>query len=129
MSTANMARWAHTHNIPLRPRGGGSHNAALRTADEATAAPAVLRGALTSPQAWQRLERFVAALRHPLEEAANALGASQSAPTTQITRLERDLGQPLLERAERGRSMRPTPFGKRVVAAAREILAEEKTRH
>ncbi|WP_326611417.1 TniQ family protein [Streptomyces scopuliridis] len=30
MSTANMARWAHTHNIPLRPRGGASHNTALR---------------------------------------------------------------------------------------------------
>ncbi|MET9656124.1 hypothetical protein [Streptomyces sp. NPDC006510] len=22
MSTTNMTRWAHTHNIPLRPRGG-----------------------------------------------------------------------------------------------------------
>jgi hypothetical protein len=25
MSTANMARWAHIHQIPLRPRGGASH--------------------------------------------------------------------------------------------------------
>lgn len=30
MSTANMARWAHIHKIPLRPRGGGSHKTALR---------------------------------------------------------------------------------------------------
>ncbi|WP_231976000.1 helix-turn-helix domain-containing protein [Streptomyces sp. 3214.6] len=129
MSTANMARWAHAHNIPLRPRGGGSHNAAFRTADQATAAPVVLREALTSPHAWQRLERFVAALRYPtIGEAAKALGTTQPALTTQITHLERDLGQPLLERAERGRAMTATPFGKRVVAAAREILAEEKTR-
>jgi hypothetical protein len=33
MSTANMARWAHTHKIPLRARGGASHDAALRAAD------------------------------------------------------------------------------------------------
>jgi hypothetical protein len=30
LSTANMARWAHLHQIPLRPRGGGSHDSALR---------------------------------------------------------------------------------------------------
>lgn len=120
---------AALNNIPLRPRGGGSHNAALRTADQATAAPVVLREALTSPHAWQRLERFVAALRYPtIGEAAKALGTTQPALTIQITHLERDLGQPLLERAERGRAMKATPFGKRVIAAARELLAEEKPR-
>jgi hypothetical protein len=35
MSTANMARWAHFHQIPLRPRGGASHDSALRTIDQA----------------------------------------------------------------------------------------------
>lgn len=30
MSTANMARWAHLHQIPLRPRGGASHDSFLR---------------------------------------------------------------------------------------------------
>ncbi|MEU8830249.1 TniQ family protein [Streptomyces sp900116325] len=34
MSTANMARWAHIHNIPLRGRGGASHDAALRVPDK-----------------------------------------------------------------------------------------------
>lgn len=29
MSTANMARWAHVHQIPLRPRGGASHGSSL----------------------------------------------------------------------------------------------------
>jgi hypothetical protein len=33
MSTANMARWAHLHQIPLRPRGGASHDSFLRTID------------------------------------------------------------------------------------------------
>ncbi|MGE5289917.1 MAG: TniQ family protein [Micromonosporaceae bacterium] len=32
MSTANMARWAHLHQIPLRPRGGASHDSFLRGA-------------------------------------------------------------------------------------------------
>ena len=31
MSTANMARWAHFHQIPLRPRGGASHDSFLRS--------------------------------------------------------------------------------------------------
>ena len=37
MSTANMARWAKTHAIPMRGRGGGSHTARLnirRTAEQ-----------------------------------------------------------------------------------------------
>jgi hypothetical protein len=33
MSTANMSRWAHHHQIPLRPRGGAGHNSSLRTID------------------------------------------------------------------------------------------------
>lgn len=33
MSTANIARWAHLHQIPLRPRGGASHDSFLRTID------------------------------------------------------------------------------------------------
>lgn len=36
MSPANMARWAHAHEIPLRPRGGGSHNTALHAMDQTT---------------------------------------------------------------------------------------------
>jgi AraC-like DNA-binding protein len=59
MSTANMARWAHLHQIPLRPRGGASHDSSLRTIDQATDLPAPLAKALTSPYAWQRLNRFV----------------------------------------------------------------------
>ncbi|MGV9989456.1 TniQ family protein [Streptomyces sp. NPDC003374] len=122
MSTANMTRWAHTHNIPLRPRGGGSHDTALRVTEQAAQTSVVLREALTSRYAWQRLERFVAALPYPtVTEAARALGIHQSTLTIQINRLERDLGRPLIERAERGRRMRPTPFGRKVAAATKRL--------
>ncbi|WP_345667515.1 LysR family transcriptional regulator [Streptomyces similanensis] len=55
-------------------------------------------------------------------EAARALGIHQSTLTTQINRLERDLGRPLIERTERGRKMRPTPFGRKVAAAAKRLI-------
>ena len=106
MSTANMARWAHFHQIPLRPRGGASHDSSLRTIDQASDFPAQIAKALTSPYAWQRLNRFAAATGHrTLSEAAEHLGITQSTLVIQINRLERDIGGPLLERAERGRPM------------------------
>jgi hypothetical protein len=118
MSTANMARWAHFHQIPLRPRGGASHHSAQRTTDQARDLPAPVAKALTSPYAWQRLNRFAAAIGYQtLGDAAEHLGITQSTLVTQVHRLERDIGGPLLERAERGRPMRPTPLGEQVVAA------------
>ncbi|MFD0571001.1 LysR family transcriptional regulator [Kitasatospora gansuensis] len=56
-----------------------------------------------------------------MSEAAAALGINQSALVTQISRLERDLGHPLFERAERGRPMRLTPVGEEVATAARRL--------
>ncbi|MFG2841752.1 LysR family transcriptional regulator [Kitasatospora sp. NPDC048296] len=122
MSTTNMARWARTYEIPLRPRGGGSHDAALRVPNATARMPPILRIALTSPYAWQRLDRFLAAVSYPtMREAAAALGINQSALVTQISRLERDLGNPLFERAERGRPMRLTAVGEEVTAAAQRL--------
>ncbi|MFB7654190.1 MULTISPECIES: TniQ family protein [unclassified Streptomyces] len=130
MSTTNMARWAHTYNIPLRPRGGGSHDASLRTSEKAAHTAAILRTALTSPYSWQRIERFLAAIDYPtVSEAAQALGVHQSTLTTQIARLERDLGQPLLERAERGRAMKLTTFGRRVATESEAALKTEEARN
>ncbi|MFE3429437.1 LysR family transcriptional regulator [Streptomyces sp. NPDC059171] len=69
-----------------------------------------------------RLSRFLAAHSYPtLTEAARDLGIHQSALVTQINRLEADLGQPLFERAERGRAMKLARLGKQVVAAVREL--------
>ena len=39
MSTANTARWAHLYQIPLRPRGGASHDSFLRNTDRAADLP------------------------------------------------------------------------------------------
>ncbi|MEU2867791.1 LysR family transcriptional regulator [Streptomyces olivoreticuli] len=70
---------------------------------------------------------FLAAVAYPtMREAAQALGINQSALVIQINRLEQDLGQPLLERAERGRAMKPTPFGKRVATAIRKSVPDRK---
>ena len=117
MSTANMARWARFHQIPLRPRGGTSHDSSLRTIDQAAGLPAPIAKALTSPYAWQRLNRFAAVVGYQtLSEAAEHLGMTQSTLVAQINRLERDIGGPLLERAERGRPMSLTALGEQVLA-------------
>ncbi|WP_237774020.1 hypothetical protein [Actinosynnema sp. ALI-1.44] len=75
MSPANMRRWAGKHDIPLRPRGGGSHNEVRRTLDQAATAPKALRPALTGTGAWTRLNKFAATVGHPtLTIAAAAHG-------------------------------------------------------
>jgi hypothetical protein len=43
-----MARWAHLHQIPLRPRGRASHDSFLRTTEQAADLPPEIRKALTS---------------------------------------------------------------------------------
>ncbi|UQX10996.1 TniQ family protein [Candidatus Mycobacterium methanotrophicum] len=118
MSTANMERWAKTHNIPKRSRGGPSHSANLAAAAEAQAAPDILRPALAGIGGWERLQRFAAASPYPtMTIAAKELGVHQFTLVNQINRLERELDQKLLVRAERGRPMELTPFGSRVVGA------------
>jgi DNA-binding transcriptional LysR family regulator len=52
-----------------------------------------------------------------LSEAAGHLGIKQSTLVTQVNRLERDPGGPLLERADRGQPMSLTPLGKQVLTA------------
>ncbi|MCI4674056.1 hypothetical protein [Candidatus Mycolicibacterium alkanivorans] len=46
MSTANMARWAKRHAVPMRRRGGASHNSALAAQIGAAAAPGPIKPAL-----------------------------------------------------------------------------------
>ncbi|MGF1427958.1 LysR family transcriptional regulator [Kitasatospora sp. LaBMicrA B282] len=127
MSTANTARWAKTHNVPLRLRGGSSHSQALRAIDQASRAPRVLRPALGGQGASERLSRFAAASAYPsLGAAATGLGLGLNTFTlvAQINRIERELGGPLLIRAERGRPMALTPFGRMVLRAVRSLERE-----
>lgn len=110
-STASMPRWTHHHQIPLRPPRRWEPRLSLRTMDRAAGLPSPIDKALTSPHAWQRLNRFANAIGYQtLSEAAEHLGITQSTLVTQINRLERNIGS-LLERAERGRSMSPTTPG------------------
>jgi hypothetical protein len=118
MSTANMARWATFHGIPLRPRGGASHNQVRLIRAHAAAAPRILRPALVGEGAWERLTRFAAASRYrTISEAAKALGLNQAALVTQINRLESDLGGLLLVRAQHRHPTRLTPLGRKVTTA------------
>lgn len=128
MSTANMARWAKTHGVPLRARGGPSHGSALGAADDAANAPELLRPALAGVGGRERLERFVAASRFStLTAAAEKLGIHQFTLVNQINRIERELAMKLFVRAERGRPMQLTDDGERVVEAVRAYKSRGRT--
>lgn len=120
MSAANMARWAKRHAIPMRGRGGGSHSSTLAAQRATAQAPDLIRPALVGIGGRERLERFAAATRYrTLTVAAEKLGIHQFTLVNQINRVERELGIKLLVRAERGRPMRLTDDGARVVATVR----------
>ncbi|MET8680702.1 TniQ family protein [Streptomyces sp. NPDC004647] len=119
MTRSNVAKRLKAQGIPLRPRGGASHSETLRIQTRARQAPRLLRPVLNSPAAEKRLRRFVIASTYPtLQKAARALGLHNSTLVNQINRLVRELGGPLLQRAERSRPMTLTPLGRRVVNAA-----------
>ena len=64
------------------------------------------------------MSRFETVLRYPTITAAAAdLGLRQAVLTSQITRLEGELGGALVERAQRGRPMTITKRGARVLRA------------
>lgn len=120
MSTANMARWAKTHAIPMRGRGGGSHSSTLAAERAAAQAPELIRPALGRIGGKERLERFAAATRYrTLTVAAEELGVHQFTLVNQTNRIERELGTKLLIRAVRGHPMKLTVDGARVVATVR----------
>jgi hypothetical protein len=120
MSTPNMARWAKKHAIPMRGRGTSSHSATLAAQGAATDAPQLIRPALAGSGGWQRLQRFAAAANYPtVTVAAKSHGLHQGILTSQINRVEKELGMTQLMRAERGRPMELTDAGTRVLAGIR----------
>jgi DNA-binding transcriptional LysR family regulator len=71
----------------------------------------------------RRLECFVAVVDHGgFTRAAEALGITQSGVSAQVARLERELGEPLFERAGRG-GARLTAAGRAALEPARTALA------
>lgn len=120
ITPANLGLRAKALDIPIRGRGGPSHRANLAAADTAALAPAVIRPALAEIGGRDRLERFADASRYrTLTIAAERLGIQQFTLVNQINRIERELGTKLLIRAERGRPMRLTDDGARIVAVIR----------
>lgn len=125
MSTANMARWARKHGIPMRSRGGPSHRANLDAKAIAEKAPKLLRPALAGIGGWERLQRFAAATRYPtLTIAAEQLGARTL--VAQKLRLEADLGVELIRRAQRGQPMQLTNAGLKVLAAIHTVQCRNR---
>lgn len=112
MHTKTMADWARHHEIPIRR--GGAPPAAYRAPDWTTRVPAFVRDALTAPYAYATMRK-----------AAQALGIHPATLIKKVNELERDLGHPLIERAERGRGMRPTPFGTKVAEAVRTAMTNQ----
>lgn len=118
ISATTLGNRARQLGIPARPAGRASTAASLAAAAiDLEQIPAVLRPALSHLGGATRLDRFAVAARHPtLQAAATELGISTPALSTQIARLERDLGAILFERAHsRDRAMTLTPSGAAVL--------------
>jgi hypothetical protein len=123
MSPVNLGRHARSLGVPLRPRGGASHAAALTEPDQTM--PRIIQQALTGTGAWERLRRFQSAMLYPtMSKASEALGIGSSVLTTQINRLERDVGAELYSRAVRGQPMQLTGQGRALVTALARISSD-----
>jgi hypothetical protein len=116
LGRSTLRYWAKIYQLPIEH----SRAARMNIPAAAAAAPPLLRPAITGPQAWKRLHRFAEATRHPtLGKTATALGIHTSILIDHLNRLEREFGQPLLERVDGVRTTRPTSLGENVVAAVR----------
>jgi hypothetical protein len=117
VSEMTVNRAAHRHGIAIRPAGVTSRPEMVRTLD--TSVPSDIRRAVEGGlRGWQRLHRFQQAMAFPtIEEAADHLGAHQSALVRQLQRLERDIGARLYQRATRSRALRPTRRGAALLKA------------
>ncbi|WP_457135606.1 helix-turn-helix domain-containing protein [Mycobacteroides abscessus] len=120
ITPANLGLRARALGIPLRGRGGPSHQANLATVTAAAQAPHLIRRALVEIGGWERLQRLADASEYrTLREAAEGLGLSQSILVNQINRVEREFGEKMILRAKAGHPMQLTDIGIRVVATIR----------
>jgi len=116
LSKSTIRRWARLYDIPRQRR----YPIRMNITTAAAAAPPLLRPAITGPGAWKRLHHLAEASRHPsLRHAAASLGIHHTVLITQVNRLERELGQRLLERAPGQHAMRPTTHGRKIIATIR----------
>lgn len=103
MSTSSMARWAKSHAIPMRGRGGQSHSAILAAQHDVDRALEHTDSTLVKTRTWQRLQLFACAVRYrTLTVAAQELGVRPAGLISRIKYLESELGMQLLVRPESG---------------------------
>lgn len=103
--------------VRLRPAGITSHPQMLTTLDRRL--PRDIRQAVdASLHGWTRLRRFQIAMALPsLDETDRYLGKRRSALTTQLQRLENDIGDTLYTRSAIGKPHTPTPRGRKLLHA------------
>ncbi len=93
-----IARVAKSFAIPLRDRGGASHASVVT---EVSGVPDPLRSALKGQGAEQRVQRFQVMARCDwINESARILQISEGTLSLQLSHLERDVGGPLIRRAQ-----------------------------
>jgi len=127
---ANLKKFAHEHDIPVRRRSGPEGFAHLDAPGvHPSQVPEPLRSALVGRDARLRLSRFVVLAEHPsLTQAARALGAHQCTLTNQLQQLERACGGLLLHRLPRPRPVGPlTPLGEQLHRQALDHLQATST--
>ena len=120
-STANIARLAKEHGIPLRSRGGVSHRSA--TVREPELSP-LLAACLRGQGGRLRVERFhqIAASRS-LNHAARQHGVAQSVLTVQLQKLEAAAGGDLVVRSSKAHQpLSLTRLGRKLLRQSTEEL-------
>ncbi len=119
VSMTTICKQARLHNIP-RNRPPWRTAAQLATNP---AIPPLLLAALTGKGGWERLQHFAVLTEHRSYRAAAAhLHVHGGALTSQMQRLEHDLGEPLLVRTTHPPHTL-TPFGTTVLVAIAELTA------
>ncbi|WP_281356463.1 TniQ family protein [Amycolatopsis anabasis] len=116
ISVTRLNARAKQLGIPLRPRGAASTAAVTLTAPDNL--PPILQRAVHGTSSWSRLRRFQAAMRfRTISEAATALGLRQPVLSSQIARIECDLGTPLHTRPRKGEALQLTDLGRALLDA------------
>lgn len=114
VAPATVRRLMESHDIPLK---WFSSRPAELLPDHSNV-PELLLPAVATRAGWQRLQRLSQAAAYgSFAEAQRALNIFGSTLALQFSRIERDLGGPVLIRATRQKPMQLTPLGERVIAA------------
>lgn len=125
-TTAVLKKFAHEHGLPVRPPGTATGLSATR-GRHPSQIPEPLRQVLRGPQATQRLHRLLLITQHPtIRQAAQAHGIVPVTLYTQIARIERDCGGPVLHRRPGSRqTWTLTPLGEQLCRQARDYLRHQ----